>query len=707
MTPKVGLERKVELEGIEVERYELREKPRYRFAKLFENLGRRGFLKGLGGGIVVVSILTRSADAQESGGGRGRGGRGGNMPQEIGAWLHVAGDGAVTVYTGKVEIGQNARTSLTQAVAEELGAPITSVTMVMGDTDRVPFDAGTFGSQTTPQMVPQLRRMAAAARKLLPNEPWEKIDFAAVAKNQTLVKAVATGATFKPTAEWTTLGKSIPKVGGRDIVTGRHRFTSDMRLPEMQFGRVLRPERLNATLVSADTSAAEKMPGVTVVRDGSFIGVAAATPHQANDAIAAIKAEWKAEPQTAAKTLFADLKRAPEPPANPAIEKGLAEAAKRHQSTYTVAYIAHAPLEPRAALADWNGDRLTVRTGTQRPFGVKGELVDAFHLSDDKVRVIVPDTGSGYGGKHTGEAAVEAARIAKAAGKPVKLVWTREEEFTWAYFRPAGVIEIRSGIDANGRITAWDFHNYNSGGSAIRGMYDTPNQVTQFHNVKSPLRQGSYRGLAATANHFARESHMDELAALAGLDPLEFRLRNLKDDRQRAVLQAAADKFGWGKAKSGAGVGYGIAAGFEKGSYVAACCEIRTETGRAPRIVRVVESFECGAIVNPDHLKMQVEGSIVMGLGGALFEAIDFDNGRVLNPRFSRYRVPRFRDVPAIEVVLVDRKDLAPIGAGETPIVTIAPAIANAIFAATGERLRALPLVPGAPPARSQTGAEN
>jgi nicotinate dehydrogenase subunit B len=519
---------------IEVERYELRERPRYRFS-----FGRRGFFKALGGGIVVVSVLSNRGDAQESGGGRGRGGGRAGAPQELGAWLHIAADGAVTVYTGKVEIGQNARTSLTQAVAEELSAPVASITMVMGDTERVPYDAGTFGSQTTPQMVPQLRRIAAAARKLLPSGPWESINFAEVAKDQTLARVSVAGATFKSTADWKTLGTSIPKVGGRDMVTGRHRYTSDMRLPEMQFGRVLRPERLNATLVSADISAAEKMPGVTVVRDGSFLGVAAPTPHQAAEAMKAIKAEWKAESQTSAKTLFADLKVDPKP-ANTSLEKGFADAVKRHEATYTVAYIAHAPLEPRAALADWNGDRLTVRTGTQRPFGVRGELAEAFHLPEDKVRVIVPDTGSGYGGKHTGEMAVEAARLAKAAGKPVKIVWSREEEFPWAYFRPAGVIEVRSGIDANGRITAWDFHNYNSGGSAIRGTYDIANQVNQFHNVSSPLRQGSYRGLAATANHFARESHMDELAALAELDPLEFRLRNLKDARQRAVLEAAA-----------------------------------------------------------------------------------------------------------------------------------------------------------------------
>jgi len=330
---------------------------------------------------------------------------------------------------------------------------------------------------------------------------------------------------------------------------------------------------------------------------------------------------------------------------------------------------------------------------------VRGELAEAFHISEDKVRVIVPDTGSGYGGKHTGECAVEAARLARAAGKPVKLVWTREEEFTWAYFRPAGVIDIKSGVKSDGTITAWEFHNYNSGSAGIQIKYNIPNQDIRFHQANSPLRQGSYRGLAATANHFARESHMDELADAMKVDPLEFRLKNIKDERLRSVLQAAAKAFGWGKTKPANGQGFGLACGFEKGGYVATCAEIAIEKvpgdkNARVRIVRVVEAFECGAVVNPLHLQNQIEGAIVQAVGGALFEAIRFSNGKILNARFAEYRLPRFSDTPLIEVVLVDRKDLPSAGAGETPIVGLAPAVGNAIFNATGIRLRALPLAP-------------
>ena len=321
---------------------------------------------------------------------------------------------------------------------------------------------------------------------------------------------------------------------------------------------------------------------------------------------------------------------------------------------------------------------------------MKAELVGAFGLAEDKVRVIMPDTGSGYGGKHSGEAAIEAARLAKAAGAPVKLAWTREEEFTWAYFRPAGVIEVSAATKPDGTITSWEFHNINSGPSGLRSPYEIPGAREQAHQSKSPLKQGSYRGLAATANHFARECYMDELAHALGMDPLAFRLKNATDERLRAVLQAAAEKFNWKDRKKATG----IAAGFEKGGYVATCAEIDIGATGQVKVVRVVEAFECGAVINPEHLRNQIEGSIMMGIGGALFEHIDFSAGKLETNRLSRYRVPRFADMPAIETVLVNRKDLTPAGAGETPIVGIAPAIGNAIFAATGRRIRSLPMAP-------------
>ena len=681
-------------------------------------LNRRIFLKAFGGGLLVcVSARTL---AQESG---RRGGNPHPLPQDVAAWLQIAPDGKVTVFTGKVEMGQNIRTSLTQAVAEELRVPVGSIVLVMGDTDLTPYDMGTFGSRTTPTMAPQLRAAAACAREALIDtaaQQW-KVDRASLAAadgkvtdkssnksatygelthGQKILKVIETNETVTPPAEWKISGTPMLKVDGRDFVTGKHQYPSDFSRPGMMHGKVLRPTGFKAKLVSVNTAAAEKMAGVKVVRDGDFIGVVAPDAWSAQKALAAIEAKWEVPPQPSNSTLFSYLKQNVEsgerssPTVKGSVEQAMASAEVKQAATYTVQYIAHTPLEPRAAVAEWDGDKVTVWTGSQRPFAIKDEVAEAFRIAPEKVRVLIPDTGSGYGGKHSGETAVEAARLAKGAGKPVKVVWTRQEEFTWAYFRPAGVIEVKSGATKDGTVVAWEFHNYNSGPAAIGTPYNIANQLIEFHPCDSPLRQGSYRGLAATANHFARESHMDELAQAAGMDPLEFRLKNIDNPRLKAVFEAAAEKFGWGKEKSSPKRGFGIAGGIEKGGYVATCAEIELDESRRVRIKRVVEAFECGAVVNPNGLRNQIEGAIVQAIGGALFEAIKFENGRVLNPHMAQYRLPRFADVPQIEVVLVNRKDLPSAGAGETPIVGLAPAVANAIFAATGIRLRAMPLVP-------------
>lgn len=705
---------------IEPERYEL-------WAPLLGSPDRRDFLRDLGGGLVVALLLDRTdLAAQERPAARGRRrGFGRPMPQDMAAWLHIGEDGAVTVFTGKVELGQNIRTSLTQAVAEELRLPPARVKLIMADTAQTPFDMGTFGSMTTPVMARQLHRVAAAAREYLLDLAAEQtrtdrgslrvaegriigpngmppLSFAQITHGKRLTKVVPQDIATTPAESWTIAGSSLPKVNGRDFVTGSHRYTSDQTRPGMLFGKVLRPPRFDARLKSVDTRAAETMSGVKVVHEGDFVGVAAPTEQAAERALDAIGADWSSPPSPPKGDLFTYLKTHPSSEqgfggrsrdVGGSVADGLGAADLRLEATYTIAYIAHAPLEPRAAVAEWADGKLTAWCGTQRPFGVREELMQAFGLPADRVRVIVLDTGSGYGGKHTGEAAVEAARLARATGKPVRVVWTREEEFTWAYFRPAGVIDVKAGARADGTLTAWEFHNYNSGPSALRTPYAVSHRHQEFHPSRSPLRQGSYRALAATANHFARETHMDDLAHLLGRDPLAFRLKNLTDPRLRAVLEAAARRFGWGTLPRAPGHGVGIAGGTEKGSYVATCAEVAVEGDRV-RVVRVVTAFECGAVVNPDHLRNQVEGAQIMGLGGALFEEVRLADGKIMNAHFSSYRVPRFADVPALEVVLLDRRDLPSAGAGETPIVAIAPAVGSALFQATGVRRRSLPLAP-------------
>src|SRR5499433_165126 len=506
-------------------------------------LDRRDFVKLLGGGVLVCLCASRTF-SQESGTAH----RQDNVPQAIDAWLHISGDGAITVYTGKVEMGQNIRTSLSQQVAEELRVPISAITLVMGDTDLTPFDMGTFGSRTTPYMGPQLRRVAANAREVLLDraaEQWQAVRstlvvsdgkitnpatkqtlyYGELSRGRQLVKLISAEAALESPTEWRIAGTEVPKVDGRDFVTGRHQYTSDINRPGMLYGKVLRPSGFKASLTSIETGLLKNNGGVTVVHNGNFVGVAAPTEAAARKALTLLRAQWNVSAQISEAELFSHLRNSSKMDEDSrhvigSVEQGYASGAKALSSTYTVAYIAHTPLEPRAAVAEWKGDKLTVWTGTQRPFAVKTELAQAFHIPASQVRVIVPDTGSAYGGKHTGEAAIEAARLAKATGKPVKLVWTRDEELTWAYFRPAGVIDVKGGVRGDGTILAWEFDNYNSGPAAITAPYTIPNQRIQFHSADSPLRQGSYRGLAATANHFARECFVDELAQAVSMDPL-------------------------------------------------------------------------------------------------------------------------------------------------------------------------------------------
>ena len=678
-------------------------------------LNRRKFFKLLGGGIAVMfvsqDLLSFASEGSVA-----------PIPEnQIGAWVHIGESGAVTVFTGKTEVGQNIRTSLSQVVAEELRVPISLITMVMADTDLVPYDFGTVGSRSTPQMGTQLRKAAAAARQELISVAagkWKagagaliaedgfitdpatknKFSYGQLTGGKQLLITISDETKVTPVESRRLTGTSVPKVNIRSFLTGKQKYVSDMKVEGMVYGKILRPTAYKAQLINADTTAAKAIPGVSVVQDGDFIGITAPDPWTAAKAIKVIHANWKTSPQKSRTDLFAHLKSTGGPGRGSGqegdISRGLDAADLKHQSTYNIDYIAHVPLEPRAAIASWEGDKLTVYTGTQRPFGVRDSLAGLFNIPKEKVRVIVPDTGSAYGGKHSGEAAEEAARLSKVVGKPVKLVWTREEEFTWAYFRPAGVIEVNSGVKANGVITTWDFHNYNSGPAAIATPYTVANQQNIFHPSDTPLKQGSYRGLASVANVFARESHMADLARMIKMDQLEFRLRNLTEPRFKAVLEAAANGFGWSTRKKLAGRGFGIATGFDKGGFVAACAEVEVLNNQV-KILHITEAFECGDIVNPAHLRSQIMGCIVQGLGGALFEAVDFAGGKILNPAISAYRVPRFSDLPGIEIIMLDRKDLPSAGAGEAPIICVAPAIRNAILDATGVGLNNLPLIPG------------
>jgi isoquinoline 1-oxidoreductase len=568
---------------------------------------------------------------------------------DVAARLHIAADGTVTVVTGKVEIGQGSRTVLTKVVAEELGVPASRVRVVMGDTALVPDDGGTYASLTAPQTVPVVRKAAVETRRMLDR----------------LEGAVA------ESTRWA----SLAPINSRAIVTGAQKYPTDFSVAGMRHGKVLRAPGLRAKLESVEGA----------IRDGDFAGVVADTPDAAAKLARAAKAAWSVEPLPEGR--YKEKSIPPKPgeggryPAlitNGDVDAGLKESARRHEGHYTIPAIAHVPLEPRAAIAQWEGERLTVWTGAQVPFGVRKELATAFKIPDASVRVICLDAGGGFGGKHRGECELEAARLAKAAGAPVKVAWTREEEFTCSYCRPAGIVDLESGLDASGRIYAWRHRNYNSGAASLRPPYAIPHLSSEFHRAESPVRVGPYRSLAAVLNTFARESHVNELAALVKADPLEFRLRNIDDERLRVALQRAAEKFGWGKRKGG------LACNIEKDSRLALFVEMD-----GVKVSRMVAAYDVGAIINADGLENQVQGALVQGIGGALFEKLEFDARTCINPRLSQYRVPRFSDLPEIEVILIDNPAIPSAGAGEAPITVVAPAIA----AALGGVKRSLPLL--------------
>ena len=420
---------------------------------------------------------------------------------------------------------------------------LNKIQMILGDTRDCPNDGTTAGSGTTPRTVPAVRQAAAALRQLLVESTAKKwqvqastvevrdgtithdsskraLTYVEAVKDRDLAeqlgKAAPKDVATTPVSQWKTLGTEAKAPAARDKVLGKHQYPSDIKRPGMLYGRVLRSPKYRAKLVSVDLAPANEMEGVVAVQDGEFVGVAAPTAFAAKQAIEAVAktAKWAEEATPSSSELYAYLREhAGDVPGNPFVDEAL-KAAKSLRANYTIAYVQHAPLEPRTAVAEWNDGKLTVWTATQNPFGVKGELAQAFRLDEKAVRVIVPDFGSGYGGKHTGESAIEAARLAQAAKKPVMLRWTREEEFTRAYFRPAAVIDIEASLDDAGKLATWYHLNINAGGNSIESPYRVPHKHSDSRGgsrgSNTVLRHGSYlRSLRQVTRLHANRSWMN------------------------------------------------------------------------------------------------------------------------------------------------------------------------------------------------------
>ncbi len=654
---------------------------------------------------------------------------GNTQPQtERATWVAVGRDGVVTAFAGKVEYGQNIRTGFAIEVADELRVRLEDVRIFLGDTDHVPWDMGTFGSQSTARVGWQLRKAAATARETLLTLAADRLDlpvsdlvasegrvaskadstraltYAELLEGQSLERAISEQPPITPASDFTVMGRTHrQRVDAIDRVTGRAVYSQDVQPEGVLFATVIRPPAYGARRTSTDLAAIGRLPGVVqVVDDGDLLAVLAETDEAAALAARMAPVTWQlAEGQPSRWDMPALLVKSGRDgyPVQEAgdLEAGFRAAAHILESTYYIPYIAPAPMEPRAAVAQWEGDRLTVWAGTQRPFGLRQELAQACGIDEAQVRVIAPEVGGGFGAKSPYALGIEAARLARIAGRPVRIAFTRAEETMWSNFRPAALIRIRSGFDGQGRLTAWQSDAYHTGERVNIGRRgaDTPYDVEHVRSLvyrsDSPLPSGSYRSLGAAVNHFAREVHMDEIAEAVGADPVELRLRNMSHPRFRRVLESAAEAFGWTSPRPESGRGAGIALGIDVGSYVATAVEVSVQE-RDVRVHRVEAALDCGQVVNPEGAINQMEGAIVMGLGGTLFEAADFEDGRLLNPTFARYRVPRTVDVPQIGVRLVGDPDTASTGAGEPGLVPLSAAVSGAVFGATGIRHRELPI---------------
>jgi nicotinate dehydrogenase subunit B len=687
------------------------------------NLTRRDFIKSLGGGIIILFCIGDFSvlEAQR---------RGRSYPEDFNAYLRIGGDGRVTCFTGKIEMGQGVVTSLAQMLAEELDVTLDTVDMVMGDTALCPWDMGTFGSMSTRFFGPPLRAAGAQARAILielaaqrlgtpanrlavqngvvfdKNQKSKQVTYAQLAEGKTIARRVDEKAELKKPSEFKVMAHSFLRRDSLEKVQGKAKYAGDVQFPDMLYAKILRPPAHGAKLTSVDTSAVEQMQDVQLVRDGDMIAVLHKNPDGAEEALHKIKAQFDVpKPTVNDKTIFEHLLN--QNPRSNVVAKGgdLKEGEKLSdvvaEKEYLNSYVAHAPMEPHTAVAKVEGDKATIWASTQTPFPLQDQVARALGIPSENVRVIPPFVGGGFGGKSANSQAIEAARLAKLTGKPVQMAWTREEEFFYDTFRPAAVVKIKSGMTKSGKMTLWDYGVYYAGSRGSEQFYDIPNHSTvafgewRGGGQAHPFATGAWRAPGNNTNAFARESQIDIMASKASTDPIEFRLKNLKDERMIRVLKTVAEKAGWTPAKAPSGRGFGVACGTDSGTYVAHVAEVTVDekTGKV-QVKRVVCAQDMGIVVNPEGAIIQMEGCITMGLGYTLAEEVHFEGGKILDTNFDTYDLPRFSWLPKIECVLVKADDMSPQGGGEPAIICMGAVVANAIHDATGARLLQLPMTP-------------
>ncbi|HLN20143.1 MAG TPA: molybdopterin cofactor-binding domain-containing protein [Bacteroidales bacterium] len=685
-------------------------------------LPRRDFVKLLGGGIIIVFNPLKLINLPALPADQGRA-----LPSDYNAFLRIAEDGTVTCFTGKIEMGQGIITSLPQMMADELDVPLEKVKIIMGDTDLCPYDAGTWGSLSTRVFGPSMRAAAAEARMVLVDLASQKLNVPAaqleirdgmvvdkvnkgksvsygqLAKGQKIEKHLDIKPSVEDFSKFTIVGKPLKRADALEKVTGAAKYAGDIKLDGMVYARILRPPSHGAKLKTVNWSEAEKVPGTEVVREGDLIAVLNPDRDSADEAVVKITAEYSFNEKAVSNNTISDwlLKNGTKPRISRTkgdAENGLKLSDKIFESEFHFPYLAHSPIETHTALAEYKDGRITVWAATQSPFGLQDGISRELKLPRENVRVITPFVGGGFGGKSMYTQGVEAARLARLANKPVMVLWTREEEFFYDIFHPAGVIKVRSGIDRDGLIKLWDYSNYFGGTRGNETIYDVPNdKVTEYSGdtVVHPFATGPWRAPNAQDNTFAREVQIDIMASAASIDPLEFRMKNLTDQSMKDCLKAVAELFGYKPSKGRNGTGVGIAVGLDAGTLVAEMAEVSvdTKTGRID-VKRIACAQDMGLCVNPQGATLQMEGCMMMGLGFTLSEEVEFEGGKVLTTGFDNYSIPKFVIQPELKTKILDRKDKPPQGGGEPAIIPIAAVVANAVYAATGARLYTFPLTP-------------
>ncbi|MGI8691241.1 MAG: molybdopterin cofactor-binding domain-containing protein [Thermomicrobiales bacterium] len=687
---------------------------------------------------------------------------------QVDSWLAIMNDGNVTVFSGKVELGTGVQTALAQIVADELDVPFGRITMVMGDTARTPDEGYTAGSATIQSSGVALRQASAEARQALlalasdrlgapaarltvkdgivsmQSDPTKNVTYAALIGNQRFNRKVSGKAPLKNPDQYTVVGTPVPRVDITAKIIGGAAYVQDFLVPGMQHGRVVRPSGVGATLQNLDEGSVANLPGIVkVVRNGNFVGVVAEREEQAINAAQQLKVTW----QTAAnlpkmEDLFTFLRN------QTATDKSLKNdgdvdgalkgAAKTLHATYQQPYQMHGSIGPSCAVADVRPDKAMIWSSTQGVYPLRGALAQLLGIPADSMQVVHMEGSGCYGHNGFDDAAADAVLLSKAVGKPVRVQWMRQDEHAWEPKGPAMVMDVTGGLDAQGNVVAWDYgvwtptHSTRPGGMAgnllagqliaspapaakngtTGGDRNAPTNYTFKNNrvvahwlANSPLRPSALRSLGGVANTFANESFMDELAAAAGADPVQFRLHHLDDPRAIAVVRKVADLAGWqsrpspGPDASGNGMANGRGISFIRYennlAYCAAVAEVAVDRGSGQvQVKRVSVAHDCGLIINPDGLKNQIEGNVIQATSRALKEQVTFDQSRVTSIDWRSYPILTFPEVPTVDIALINQPHEPALGVGEISSLPIAAAIANAIFDAIGHRIRTIPFTP-------------